>query len=52
LGDPSAARNDLGWEPKVNFDELMKEMTLADLDLAKRDQLVDEAGFRVYSQHE
>jgi GDPmannose 4,6-dehydratase len=52
LGDASAAKNDLGWEPKVTFDELMKEMTLADLELAKRDQLIDEAGFRAYTFHE
>jgi GDPmannose 4,6-dehydratase len=36
LGDPSKAKKVLGWEPKVKFDELVKIMTLADWDLAKK----------------
>ncbi|KAJ3161145.1 hypothetical protein HDU86_007767 [Geranomyces michiganensis] len=31
LGDPSKARQKLGWERKVDFDSLVKEMVLADL---------------------
>ena len=30
LGDPSLAKNDLGWAPKISFDELVKEMVLSD----------------------
>ena len=32
LGDPSKARNVLGWEPKVRFEELVKMMVRADVD--------------------
>jgi GDPmannose 4,6-dehydratase len=35
LGDPSKARVDLGWEPKVTFAELVRLMADADLELAK-----------------
>ncbi|KAJ3166364.1 hypothetical protein HDU87_002209 [Geranomyces variabilis] len=31
LGDPSKARKNLGWERKVDFDSLVKEMVLGDL---------------------
>ena len=31
LGDPSKARRQLGWEPQVKFEELVKIMTEADL---------------------
>ena len=31
LGDPSKAREKLGWEPEVTFEELVKIMVEADL---------------------
>jgi GDPmannose 4,6-dehydratase len=34
LGDPAKAKKALGWQPKVGFDELVKMMIAADLDLA------------------
>ena len=38
LGDPSKAREQLGWEPKVGFEELVRIMVDADL-AALEDQL-------------
>jgi GDPmannose 4,6-dehydratase len=38
LGDPSKARDLLGWEPKVKFDELVRLMVDADV-TALEDQL-------------
>jgi len=35
LGDPSKAREKLGWAPKVSFEELVKEMVEADVKLMK-----------------
>ncbi len=32
IGDASKAKSVMGWEPKVNFAQLIKEMVLADLD--------------------
>jgi GDPmannose 4,6-dehydratase len=38
LGDPSKARRELGWEPKVNFDSLVTMMVDADVELAAREK--------------
>jgi len=38
VGDASKARAKLGWEPKVQFDELVKMMVDADLAEAKRER--------------
>ena len=52
LGDPSKAKNELGWEPKISFEELVKEMVLADMEVAKRDKLVEKHGFKSFNYHE
>jgi GDPmannose 4,6-dehydratase len=52
LGDASKAKKELGWEPKITFDELVKEMVLADLEVAKRDALVKKHGFQSFNYHE
>jgi GDPmannose 4,6-dehydratase len=33
IGDPSKAKRVLGWEPKTSFEELIRLMTRADLEL-------------------
>jgi GDPmannose 4,6-dehydratase len=52
LGDPSKAKQKLGWTPKISFSDIVKEMVQADLEEAKRDELVERAGFRVSNHHE
>ena len=52
LGDPSKAKEKLGWEPKVAFKELIKEMMESDLEHAKKDALVKKHGYKVLDQHE
>ncbi len=52
LGDPTKAREKLGWVPKVSFAELVREMVAADLALARRDALVESAGFRSIANRE
>jgi GDPmannose 4,6-dehydratase len=37
IGNPAKAKHQLGWEPNVRFRELVKIMTEADLELAKRE---------------
>jgi GDPmannose 4,6-dehydratase len=49
VGDASKARVKLGWEPKVNFRELVAEMVAGDLKLAERDQLVFNSGCTIPS---
>lgn len=36
IGDPAKARKMLGWQPKILFEELVKEMTLADIELLEK----------------
>ena len=52
LGDASKARKILGWEPKISFDSLVEEMINSDLELAKKDSLVKENGYKPYSYNE
>ncbi len=52
LGDPTRAREQLGWSPRTTFDELVHEMIEADFASARRDALVKMAGFRTYDYHE
>jgi GDPmannose 4,6-dehydratase len=52
LGDASKARAELGWAPRVTFDELVQEMVESDLTLAQRDALVTREGYRVAQAHE
>jgi GDPmannose 4,6-dehydratase len=49
LGDSSKAHRELGWSPRISFDELVAEMVDADLLAAKRDSLVMKHGFNAYS---
>jgi GDPmannose 4,6-dehydratase len=52
LGDASKAREQLGWMPRTQFAELVAEMMLADLELARRDALVSAAGYGVQTRQE
>jgi GDPmannose 4,6-dehydratase len=52
LGDPTKARQKLGWKAEIGFSELVAEMVAEDLEVAKRDALVAREGFKVYSHHE
>jgi GDPmannose 4,6-dehydratase len=52
LGDPSKAKQKLGWVPKITLPELVKEMVEADYNSARRDSLVKMAGFQAYDYHE
>jgi GDPmannose 4,6-dehydratase len=44
LGSSKKARAKLGWKPKVSFDELVAMMVDSDLELARREQVLIEAG--------
>jgi GDPmannose 4,6-dehydratase len=52
LGDPSKAKEKLGWTPKTTFAELVAEMVREDLKAAERDELVKRHGFKTMDYHE
>jgi len=45
LGDASKAKKALKWEPKTSFDELVDMMIATDLELAKKEKTLMDAGF-------
>jgi len=52
LGDPTKAKEQLGWEPRTTFEELVAEMVREDLKTAQRDELIKEHGFAAMDYHE
>ncbi|MBK1719769.1 GDP-mannose 4,6-dehydratase [Thiocystis violacea] len=52
LGDPSKAKEKLGWVPRTSFEELVREMVREDLKATERDDLVKKHGFRTLDHHE
>lgn len=52
IGDPTKANTKLGWIPKYDLPALVKEMVEADLDIFKRDQLLEREGHRTLNYYE
>lgn len=52
LGDPSKAKQKLGWEPRTTFHELVAEMMREDLKEAQRDELARQNGFKYFNYNE
>ena len=52
LGDASKAKQTLGWEPKITFEQLVEEMVREDLKTAERDELVKKHGYYANDYHE
>ena len=52
LGDPTKAREKLGWTPKITFEELVAEMVREDLKSSERDELVKKHGYAAFDYHE
>lgn len=52
VGDPSKAKQKLGWTPKYDLAALIKEMVHADLESFKKEKLLKDSGYTVKNQHE
>jgi GDPmannose 4,6-dehydratase len=52
LGDPTKAKQKLGWMPKITFNELVAEMVREDYKSAERDELVKKHGYQAMDYHE
>ncbi len=47
LGDPTKAKNKLGWEPVVTLDDMIGEMVKNDLGIARKNRLLIKSGYNV-----
>ncbi|NCW81779.1 MAG: GDP-mannose 4,6-dehydratase, partial [Betaproteobacteria bacterium] len=45
LGDPSKAKEMLGWVPEITLDDMIDEMIRSDLNIARQHALLREHGF-------
>lgn len=46
-GDASRAERELGWQPQIRFAEVVRMMVESDLDLARREHTLQQAGYAV-----
>ena len=47
LGDPTKAKQKLGWVPEITIDDMIKEMVAYDFDRAKQQALLKKHGYEV-----
>jgi GDPmannose 4,6-dehydratase len=52
LGNAAQARQELGWSPRITFEEMVTEMIRHDLQEAARDHLCRTSGFSVFEPRE
>ena len=52
IGDPSKAKNKLGWTPEVDLEELIDDMMQSDLDLFERDKYLQKGGHKTLNYNE
>jgi len=52
IGDPSKAREKLGWVNRYSFDDLVTDMVLGDLESTHREFVLQSNGFEVYNSCE
>jgi len=52
LGDPTKAKEKLGWTPKITLEQMVHEMMESDLNTAKRDELIKQHGYKAFDYNE
>ena len=52
IGDPTKSNTKLGWKPKYDLKDLIKEMVLSDLHLMKKDEYLKDGGFNTLNYFE
>ncbi len=52
LGNPSKAKEKLGWQTEYTVDDLIREMVDADIKLMEREQYLKEGGFEIKNYYE
>jgi GDPmannose 4,6-dehydratase len=49
IGDPTKAKEKLGWVPEFNLEMLIKDMMESDIQLMKKDQYLKSGGFQKFT---
>jgi len=52
LGDYTKAKTELGWSPKCQIKDLIKDMVTSDIELFKKDKYLQTGGFEIYNHYE
>ncbi len=52
IGDPSKAKNKLGWTPTYTLQDLVKEMMSSDIRLMKKENHLKEGGYEILNYYE
>ena len=52
IGDPTKAKEKLGWEPKIQLDELIQDMMSSDLKLMQKDRYLKDGGYQTLNYFE
>jgi len=52
IGDPSKAKQKLGWQPKYDLQALVSDMVKSDLHLVKRDDYLKKGGYKTLNYFE
>jgi GDPmannose 4,6-dehydratase len=52
LGNPARAKQKLGWEPVITFEDMIAEMVEHDMKETRMDVLCKNSGFRIMNRNE
>jgi GDPmannose 4,6-dehydratase len=52
IGDPTKAKEKLGWEPKIQLAELVEDMMSSDLILMQKDKYLEDGGYQTLNYFE
>ncbi|WP_372752981.1 GDP-mannose 4,6-dehydratase [Mariniflexile sp.] len=52
IGDPTKANTKLGWTPKYELQDLVKDMMASDVKLMQKDQYIKEGGYQTFNYYE
>ncbi|MES2795336.1 MAG: GDP-mannose 4,6-dehydratase [Bacteroidota bacterium] len=52
IGDPTKAQTQLNWKPKYDLKSLTADMVSSDVELFKKDRLLEESGHKVLASYE
>jgi GDPmannose 4,6-dehydratase len=52
IGDPTKAREKLGWIPEIALQELVNDMMQSDLHLMSREEYLKKGGYRIHNYYE